>query len=35
VEHAGCQTHLADWNAMQIRYQQYFGSLGVPSKGNV
>jgi len=35
VEHAGCQTHLADWDTMRARYQQYFGSLGVPSKGNV
>jgi sugar/nucleoside kinase (ribokinase family) len=34
VEHAGCQTHLADWNAMRVRYQQYFGTLGVPAKGN-
>jgi sugar/nucleoside kinase (ribokinase family) len=30
VEHVGCQTHLADWNAMNIRYQQHFGSLETP-----
>jgi sugar/nucleoside kinase (ribokinase family) len=27
VEHAGCQTHLADWNGMEIRYQKAFGVL--------
>jgi ribokinase len=31
VEHAGCQTHLAGWDAMQIRYQQYFGALASPA----
>jgi ribokinase len=30
VEHVGCQTHLADWNAMKSRYQQHFGSLEPP-----
>ena len=28
VEHAGCQTHLADWNSMQQRFERYFGLLG-------
>ncbi|MDP2796173.1 MAG: carbohydrate kinase family protein [Methanoregula sp.] len=30
VEHVGCQTHLPDWNAMKVRYQQHFGSLDIP-----
>ncbi len=30
VEHVGCQTHLADWNSMQIRYQKHFGPLELP-----
>jgi ribokinase len=30
VEHVGCQTHLPDWNAMKVRYQQHFGSLDKP-----
>ena len=33
VEHAGCQTHLAGWDAMRIRYQQYFGALELPAAG--
>jgi ribokinase len=33
VEHAGCQTHLADWDTMRIRYQQYFGALASPAAG--
>ena len=33
VEHAGCQTHLAGWDTMRIRYQQYFGSLELPAAG--
>ena len=34
VEHAGCQTHLAAWDTMRIRYQENFGALGSPAKGN-
>ncbi len=34
VEHAGCQTHLADWDTMRNRYQKFFGALGSPAKGN-
>jgi ribokinase len=30
VEHVGCQTHLPDWNAMKVRYQQHFGTLETP-----
>jgi ribokinase len=30
VEHVGCQTHLTDWNAMKVRYQQHFGTLDTP-----
>lgn len=30
VEHIGCQTHLPDWNAMKLRYQQHFGTLDIP-----
>jgi sugar/nucleoside kinase (ribokinase family) len=30
VEHVGCQTHLPDWNAMKVRYQQHFGTLDMP-----
>ncbi len=30
VEHVGCQTHLPDWNAMKVRYQQHFGTLDTP-----
>jgi ribokinase len=30
VEHAGCQTHLADWNSMENRYQKAFGVLNKP-----
>jgi ribokinase len=33
VEHAGCQTHLADWDAMRVRYEQYFGTLASPTAG--
>jgi sugar/nucleoside kinase (ribokinase family) len=33
VEHAGCQTHLADWGTMRTRYQQHFGALGSPGAG--
>ena len=33
VEHAGCQTHLAGWDTMRIRYQQYFGALELPAAG--
>ena len=31
VEHVGCQTHLPDWNAMKVRYQQHFGLLDKPA----
>jgi ribokinase len=34
VEHAGCQTHLADWDTMRTRYQQFFGTLEVVGQGN-
>jgi sugar/nucleoside kinase (ribokinase family) len=34
VEHAGCQTHLADWNSMEIRYQKSFGALKKIPTGN-
>ena len=34
VEHAGCQTHLADWETMRDRYQQHFGTLESPPAGN-
>ena len=34
VEHMGCQTHLPDWNAMRVRYQQYFGTLESPAARN-
>jgi ribokinase len=30
VEHAGCQTHLADWNTMENRYRKAFGELNNP-----
>jgi ribokinase len=30
VEHVGCQTHLPDWNAMKVRYQQHFGTIDTP-----
>lgn len=30
VEHVGCQTHLPDWNAMETRYRQHFGTLEAP-----
>jgi len=33
VEHVGCQTHLPDWNAMKMRYQQHFGTLEAPRIG--
>ena len=33
VEHAGCQTHLADWSAMETRYRQHFGALESPHSG--
>jgi ribokinase len=33
VEHAGCQTHLADWDTMRTRYQQHFGTLESPGAG--
>ncbi len=33
VEHAGCQTHLADWETMRDRYQQHFGALESPPAG--
>ena len=29
VEHVGCQTHLADWNSMERRYQKAFGVLEI------
>ncbi|MDO8871258.1 MAG: carbohydrate kinase family protein [Methanoregula sp.] len=35
VEHVGCQTHLPDWNAMKVRYQQHFGSLDIPGMTGV
>jgi sugar/nucleoside kinase (ribokinase family) len=35
VEHVGCQTHLPDWNAMTMRYQQHFGTLDMPGKTGV
>jgi sugar/nucleoside kinase (ribokinase family) len=34
VEHVGCQTHLPDWNAMRVRYQQHFGTLESPVTRN-
>ena len=34
VEHAGCQTHLANWDTMRIRYQQHFGTLDPPVSRN-
>lgn len=34
VEHAGCQTHLADWETMRNRFQQHFGALESPPAGN-
>jgi len=34
VEHTGCQTHLADWNSMEIRYQKAFGVLKKSPGGN-
>jgi nucleoside kinase len=34
VEHAGCQTHLADWDTMRLRYQQHFGTLEPPVSRN-
>ena len=33
VEYAGCQTHLADWSAMETRYRQHFGALDSPRSG--
>ncbi|MHB8164146.1 MAG: carbohydrate kinase family protein [Methanoregula sp.] len=33
VEHVGCQTHLPDWNAMKMRYEQHFGTLEAPRTG--
>jgi sugar/nucleoside kinase (ribokinase family) len=30
VEHVGCQTHLAGWDAMEARYRQHFGMLRAP-----
>lgn len=33
VEHAGCQTHLADWETMRDRYRQHFGALESPPAG--
>jgi len=30
VEHPGCQTHLADWKSMEIRYRKAFGVLKNP-----
>ncbi len=35
VEHVGCQTHLPDWNAMKVRYQQYFGTLDMPGNTGI
>ena len=34
VEHPGCQTHLADWNNMESRYQKAFGALKKIPPGN-
>jgi sugar/nucleoside kinase (ribokinase family) len=34
VEHAGCQTHLSDWNSMEIRYRKAFGALKKIPPGN-
>jgi nucleoside kinase len=34
VEHVGCQTHLADWNGMQARYEHHFGTLELQAPGN-
>jgi len=34
VEHVGCQTHLADWNAMKMRFEDHFGLLELPQSGN-
>jgi ribokinase len=34
VEHVGCQTHLPDWNSMELRYRQHFGRLeSLPGRG--
>jgi len=33
VEYAGCQTHLADWSAMETRYRQHVGALDSPQSG--
>jgi ribokinase len=30
VEHVGCQTHLPDWKAMEVRYRTHFGNLEPP-----
>jgi ribokinase len=35
VEHVGCQTHLPDWNAMTMRYQQHFGTLDMPGNTGI
>lgn len=32
VEHVGCQTHLPDWNAMEARYRQNFGTPEAPAQ---
>jgi ribokinase len=35
VEHIGCQTHLPDWNAMQMRYENNFGAFDSPNFRNI
>jgi ribokinase len=32
VEHVGCQSHLADWNAMQVRFGKNYGPLELPPR---
>lgn len=35
VEHPGCQTHLPDWNAVELRFKNHFGPFPEPGERRV